>query len=69
MQNLLAGNHPEKVSRVLKIFKECGVDEWAVKLKEKYVATAYQHLEDIAVLSVRKKSLKELAEFLVQRDY
>jgi geranylgeranyl diphosphate synthase type II len=54
---------------VLSIFKACGVDEWARQLKEKYVATAFQHLEDIAVVSVRKKPLREVADFLVQRDY
>ncbi len=58
-----------KVDKVLSIFTSCGVDEWAKQLKEKYVATAFQHLEDIAVLSVRKKPLKELAQFLIQRDY
>jgi geranylgeranyl diphosphate synthase type II len=57
------------VEKILSIFRECGVDQWARQLKDKYVETAHQHLEDIAVLSVRKKPLKELANFLVQRDY
>ena len=30
---------------------------------------AYQALEDIAVLSRRKEPLKQLAAFLVQREY
>lgn len=59
----------DKVQKVLSIYKSCGVDEWAKSLKEKYITTAFQHLEDIAVLSVRKKPLAELASFLVQRDY
>jgi geranylgeranyl diphosphate synthase type II len=54
---------------MLSIFKSCGVDAWAKELKEKYVGAAFTHLEDIAVLSARKKPLKELAGFLVQRDY
>jgi geranylgeranyl diphosphate synthase type II len=45
------------------------VDEWAKSLKEKYLQTALQHLEDIAVVSNRKKALVELADFLIQRDY
>jgi geranylgeranyl diphosphate synthase type II len=69
LQQLLTGNADNKVEKVLAIFKECGVDEWAKQLKEKYIATAFQHLEDIAVVAVRKKPLMELAQFLVQRDY
>jgi geranylgeranyl diphosphate synthase type II len=65
----LANNDPGKVQKVLTIFKATGIDEWAKELKEKYIASAHQHLEDIAVVSVRKKPLKELAQFLVQRDY
>jgi len=58
----------EKVERVLQIFKDCKVDEWARELKEKYLQTALSHLDDIAVLSNRKKPLQELAAFLVSRD-
>lgn len=64
----LSNNAPDKVEKVLSIFKSSGVDEWAKELKEKYISSAYQHLEDIAVVSVRKKPLRELAQFLVQRD-
>lgn len=66
---LLAGNSSDKVEQVLNIYRQCKVDEWAIELKMKYLEAAYQHLEDIAVISVRKKPMKELAEFLVQRDY
>ncbi|MCY7422172.1 MAG: polyprenyl synthetase family protein [Chitinophagaceae bacterium] len=66
---LLEGNEEDKVEQVLTIFKNCGVDEWAIELKDKYLTSAYQHLEDIAVVSNRKKPLVELARFLVQREY
>lgn len=69
LEQLLAGNDPSKVQRVLTIFKDCGVDKWAGALKEQYAETAMQHLEDIAVVSTRKEPLKKLAQFLVQRDY
>jgi geranylgeranyl diphosphate synthase type II len=69
LKHQLNANKDEKVERVLSIFKSCGVDQWAMELKEKYIATAFQHLEDIAVLSVRKKPLIELAGFLVQREH
>jgi geranylgeranyl diphosphate synthase, type II len=65
----LENNPPDKVQKVLSIFTECGVDAWAKELKEKYLQTALQHLEDIAVVSSRKKPLQELADFLIQREY
>ena len=67
--DLIQTNPADKVSQMLSIFKTCGVDEWAKELKEKYIQSAFKHLDDIAVLSVRKEPLKQLAEFLVHRDY
>lgn len=58
-----------KVNQVLSIFKACGVDAWARELKEKYMKQAFDHLEDIAVLSKRKEPLKQLALFLTQRQH
>lgn len=68
LQQLMYQETPDKVQKVLSIFKACNVDEWAMALKEKYLQTALAHLEDIAVVSARKKSLQELAEFLIQRE-
>ncbi len=58
----------KKVENVLKIFRECKVDEWAAELKDKYYREAMKHLDDIAVLSSRKKELEVLARYLLQRD-
>jgi geranylgeranyl diphosphate synthase type II len=69
LQQLMKDNPANKVEEVLAIFKACNVDAWANSLKEKYLQTALQHLEDIAVVSARKKPLIELADFLIQRDY
>ena len=69
LKKLLAGNSNDKVEKVLKIFKDCDVDTWAQDLKNKYLDTAYERLEEIAVLTVRKDPLRRLAQFLVQRDY
>lgn len=69
LQQLMLQNPADKVEQVLKIFRDCGVDQWAVNLKEKYMTTAFEHLEETAVLSARKEPLKQLAHFLVQRDY
>src|SRR5687768_10756952 len=69
LQNLISGNSPDKVQKVLQIFKDCGVADWALQFKNKYMDEAFAHLEDIAVISKRKEPLGELARFLVQREY
>lgn len=66
---LLATNEADKVEQVLAIYRACKVDEWALELKNKYLDEAFQHLDDIAVLSKRKEPLTALARFLVQREY
>ena len=58
----------EKVDKILQIFRDCKVDKWADELKDKYYQEAMIHLEDIAVLSTRKKELETLAKFLLQRE-
>lgn len=65
---LMKDQSTDKVQKVLAIYKACGVDAWANTLKEHYLTIALKHLEDIAVVSLRKKPLKELADFLIQRD-
>src|SRR5882724_1029868 len=64
---LIRTNSTDKVDKMLSIFRACGVDDAAMELKTKYCDIAYQHLEDIAVMSKRKEPLKELAKFLIQR--
>lgn len=65
---LLESDGEDKIDSVRQIFKDCKVDEWAKELKEKYTSEAFQHLEDIAVISQRKQPLKELAIYLTQRE-
>ena len=67
-QQLMQENAPDKVEKVTQLFKECKVDDWAKALKDKYLQTALQHLEDTAVTSARKKPLMELADYLIQRE-
>jgi geranylgeranyl diphosphate synthase type II len=69
INHLITANPADKVEQMLHIFRDCNVDAWAKELKDKYLNTALQHLEAIAVTSSRKKPLIELADFLVQRDY
>ncbi|MDQ6757953.1 MAG: polyprenyl synthetase family protein [Bacteroidota bacterium] len=62
-------NDHSKVEKTLHIYKDTNVDAWANELKEKYFKQAMFHLEEIAVLSARKKPLQELAEYLINREH
>jgi geranylgeranyl diphosphate synthase, type II len=68
LQNLLNNNAADKVEKVTQIFKDGKADDWARELKNKYLQTALQHLEDTNVVSARKKPLMELAAYLIQRE-
>lgn len=59
----------EKVAGMLGIFKACGVDSWALELKQQYHAAALQRLDDIAVTSKRKEQLRHVVELLLQREH
>jgi geranylgeranyl diphosphate synthase, type II len=65
---LMEGDENGKVEKVVSLFKECKVDEWANELKDRFVVEAYEHLEDVAVLSKRKEAMKHLAFYLTQRQ-
>ena len=69
LEQLIKTNPSDKVEKVVAVYKDCKADEWALQLKNKYFDEALTHLEDIAVLSKRKEPLRELALFLVQRDF
>ena len=69
LRKLLSEDSDTKVDQVLKIFKDCKVDKWAEELKEQYYNEAMKHLEATLVVSNRKQSLKDLAKFLLMRDY
>jgi geranylgeranyl diphosphate synthase, type II len=69
LEILLQTSPADKIEKVVQLFKDCKADAWALQLKDKYLNEALAHLEDIAVLSKRKEPLKELALFLVKRDF
>ena len=68
IDTLISTNPTDKVEKMLTIYKDCKVDEWAKELKEKYYKTALKNLADIAVLAIRKKPLYELAIYLMERE-
>ncbi len=69
LKKLLDNNDADKVQKVLQLFRDCKVDDWALQVKNQFLDEAFNHLEDIAVVSKRKEPLKELALFLVRREY
>ena len=69
LKKLMKGNPGDKITKVLQLFRNCKVDDWALQLKNKFLDEAFAHLEDVAVLSVRKQPLKELAMYLVKREH
>jgi len=68
LETIMQGNEGNKVEKVLQIFRNNKVDDWAKELKDQYLQKAFQHLEDIAVQEVRKQPLQELAEYLLERE-
>lgn len=68
LHQLLEHNDDDKIQKVISIYKSCNVDEWAKELKQKYMSKALEHLEEIAVLSVRKKPLEALSHYLLDRE-
>ncbi|MBP8116056.1 MAG: polyprenyl synthetase family protein, partial [Chitinophagaceae bacterium] len=45
LKDLLLVNSDDKIEKVLQIFRDCKVDEWALQLKNKYLDEAFNHLE------------------------
>jgi geranylgeranyl diphosphate synthase type II len=68
LKELSSRGDENKIEEVLHIYKSCKIDGWAKELKHKYFSRAMDHLEEIAVLSARKKPLEELAANLMERD-
>lgn len=66
---LAESSSTDKIDNVLEVFRNCGVDKWALELVEKYLQKAFYHLDQIAVLSSRKQPLKDFAHYLVNRDH
>jgi len=68
LNQLLSQQGESKIEPILEIYKSCNIDEWAKELKEQYFNIGMDHLEEIAVLSIRKKPLEDLAKYLMERD-
>jgi geranylgeranyl diphosphate synthase type II len=64
-----SGNKPDKVQQVLQLFRDCKIDHWAQELKNTYLDAALFHLDEAAVTTIRKEPLRDLAHFLIRRQY
>lgn len=69
LEALLPYKGPDKVEKVLALYRKCGVDSWALALKQQYYEQAMHHFEEVAVVTPRKAVLMELAAFLLQREH
>ena len=68
VHTLLQNASPDKVERMLEIFRATGVDQAAQQAKRAYMESAYFHLGSIGVPESNKTPLRELAEYLLERD-
>jgi geranylgeranyl diphosphate synthase type II len=69
LTELLIYSGADKVERVTFIYQESGVGQAAQEAKNYYMEKAYLSLENISVAPERKKSLKELAVYLLEREF
>ena len=68
IDQLLAADAPDKVSAMLALYKATGADSACLAAVADYSQRAFDCLDDVAIPSVRKKPLHELAQYLLQRD-
>ena len=69
IQQWMTSNASAKVSAMLQIYRDCEVDAAAEEAKEKYMEAAALHLMDIDVKAAAREPLRELAGYLLQRDF
>ncbi len=65
---LLRSDAEGKVSAMLQLYKDTEADVACRDEVQRYSQSAFNCLEEVAVLSKRKEQLRELAKFLLQRD-
>lgn len=67
LRNAMSQNGTERISAVLKLYKDCKVDEWAISTAAKYTAMAFSCLDMIDIPLKRKDNLLELTNQLLAR--
>ena len=69
LNGLLRSNSTTKVNNTIALFKKYKVDELTQKEVEKFQKLANEHLEKVNVATENKRSLVELANYLLNRQY
>jgi len=68
MENLIVSSAADKIEKMIKLFRESGADQAAMAAKHIYMDKAFTHLDLIQVPAENKMALRELADFLLERD-
>jgi geranylgeranyl diphosphate synthase type II len=68
IRELLISSEPDKVERMIGLYRQTGVDQAAQEAKKNYMGKAYMHLRSILVPEKNKEPLRELAGYLLERD-
>jgi len=68
MLDLLKSDSETKLEQMMALFRRLKVDEAAVKAKNSYMEKAWKHFNRIEVPDERRKPLRELAEYLLNRE-
>lgn len=69
LEELLMYSGPDKVERMTFIYQQTGVGLAAQEAKNHYMEKAYASLDSILVATKRKNDLRELAAFLLEREF
>lgn len=69
IHRLMAGSEAGKVAAMLQLFSETGAHEQTRAAVNHYSNAAFEALEDVAIISSRKKELQHLAEYLLMREF
>jgi geranylgeranyl diphosphate synthase type II len=67
IRDLLLSSSPDKIERMIDIYRSAEVDLEAQSAKKKYMDLAYAHLDKIAVSAEHKHAVRELALYLLER--
>lgn len=68
LRSFMQNEANNKVEKVIQLFKDCGVDDWAMSMQNKYLEGAFAQLDAISVDAKRKEPLKKLALNLLHRE-
>ncbi len=68
LRSFMQNEANNKVEKVIQLFKDCGVDDWAMSMQNKYLKEAFAQLDAITVDTKRKEPLKKLALNLLHRE-